>query len=188
MSSSLLCFLGTKSHTRTVFRTFCFFCRILISGGYFGPNSSTSKTLSEDQAFIGRLLTIFQCGINYNQHGQLFWLYNKISNYLAQVSISLRGWSRLGKSCRLLTWDLPSIQTWWDPFERSHHNEIKHKTSQHSRGLTLLPGLVQPLVLPEHVEDQQGQGLLHGRQTHHHARGGGEKQADEDQNIRIKTD
>ena len=44
-------------------------CRILISGGYFGPNSSTSKTLSEDQAFIGRLLTIFQCGINYNQHG-----------------------------------------------------------------------------------------------------------------------
>jgi len=43
--------------------------RILISGGYFGPNSSSSKTLSEDQAFIGRLLTIFQCGINYNQHG-----------------------------------------------------------------------------------------------------------------------
>ena len=70
----------------------------------------------------------------------------------------------------------------------TEHNEIKHKTSQHNRGLTQLPGLVQPLVLPEHVEDQQGQGLLHGRQAHHHARGGGEKQADHLQSIWINID
>ena len=70
----------------------------------------------------------------------------------------------------------------------TEHNEIKHKTSQHNRGLTPLPGLVQPLVLPEHVEDQQGQGLLHGRQAHHHARGGGEKQRDHLQSIRINID
>jgi len=43
--------------------------RFLISGGYFGPNSSSSGSLTKEQAFLGRLLTIFQCGINYNQHG-----------------------------------------------------------------------------------------------------------------------
>ena len=43
-------------------------------------------------------------------------------------------------------------------------------------------------MLPEHVEDQQGQGLLHGRQAHHHARGGGEKQADDLQNIWVNID
>jgi len=43
--------------------------RFLISGGYFGPNPSSSGSLTTEQAFLGRLITIFQCGINYNQHG-----------------------------------------------------------------------------------------------------------------------
>ena len=45
--------------------------RFLISGGYFGPSSSSSGSLTSEQAFLGRLLTIFQCGINYNQHGEI---------------------------------------------------------------------------------------------------------------------
>ena len=44
--------------------------RFLISGGYFGPNPSSSGNLTKEQTFLGRLLTIFQCGINYNQHGE----------------------------------------------------------------------------------------------------------------------
>ena len=66
-------------------------------------------------------------------------------------------------------------------------SNIKHLNTTEDR-LPPPPGLVQPLVLPEHVEDQQGQGLLHGRQTHHHARGGGEKQRDHLQSIRINID
>ena len=44
--------------------------RFLISNNYFEDNTTNAKKLTEDQAFIGKLLYTFQAGMNHNQHGE----------------------------------------------------------------------------------------------------------------------
>ena len=45
------------------------FCRFLICNGYFEKEDAKLKAASENQIFIGKLLYIFQLGMNHNQHG-----------------------------------------------------------------------------------------------------------------------
>ena len=46
--------------------------RFLISNNYFEDDKTGVKKLTEDQAFIGKLLYTFQAGMNHNQHGEQF--------------------------------------------------------------------------------------------------------------------
>ena len=39
--------------------------------GYFGDEDKDAKKITESQLLIGRLLFIFQLGMNFNQHGNL---------------------------------------------------------------------------------------------------------------------
>ena len=39
--------------------------------GYFGEEDKDAKKITESQLLIGRLLFIFQLGMNFNQHGNL---------------------------------------------------------------------------------------------------------------------
>lgn len=43
--------------------------RFLVSNNYFENEKSVAKKLTEDQAFVGKLLFTFQAGMNHNQHG-----------------------------------------------------------------------------------------------------------------------
>ena len=43
--------------------------RFLICNGYFEREDSNLKSATENQIFIGKLLYIFQLGMNHNQHG-----------------------------------------------------------------------------------------------------------------------
>ena len=39
--------------------------------GYFGDQDKDAKKITDSQLLIGRLLFIFQLGMNFNQHGNL---------------------------------------------------------------------------------------------------------------------